>query len=152
MAYTPPTAETGAVPTSTGEQEQQKVSEALDSNVTPEPAVLREVGREQKIEYRDVDGNLLDEEQVSHLEEEGQVTFKTTYETRTRHVDADGNEIDKAEQHAPQHPDVEGQNPDTSGNAEPRSQPASAAGKGQSREDDEAGKPKPASDASEATN
>ncbi len=43
------------------------------------------------MEYRDQDGNLLNEEQVKALE--GKVEFKTRYETRTRVVDAYGNEI-----------------------------------------------------------
>nr|OQO32634.1 hypothetical protein B0A51_00012 [Rachicladosporium sp. CCFEE 5018] len=47
---------------------------------------------EQKIEYRDENGVLLDEEQVKALE--GKVSFSTRYETRTRLVDPDGNEID----------------------------------------------------------
>lgn len=50
---------------------------------------------EEKIEYRDEDGNLLDEEQVKALE--GKVSFSTRYETRTRLVDAAGNEIDGIE-------------------------------------------------------
>lgn len=47
---------------------------------------------EEKIEYRDEDGNLLDEAQVKELE--GKVSFSTRYETRTRLVDASGNEIE----------------------------------------------------------
>lgn len=46
---------------------------------------------EEKIEYRDEAGNLLDAEQVAALE--GQVSFSTRYETRTRLVDEDGREI-----------------------------------------------------------
>lgn len=46
---------------------------------------------EERIEYRDQDGNLLDEEQVKALE--GKVEFHTRYETRTKLLDADGNEI-----------------------------------------------------------
>lgn len=46
---------------------------------------------EERIEYRDDQGNLLDEEQVKALE--GKVSFSTRYETRTRLVDAQGNEI-----------------------------------------------------------
>lgn len=46
---------------------------------------------EEKIEYRDEDGNLLDEEQVKALE--GKVSFSTRYETRTRLVDEAGNEV-----------------------------------------------------------
>lgn len=46
---------------------------------------------EEKIEYRDEAGNILNEEQVKELE--GKVSFSTRYETRTRLVDANGNEI-----------------------------------------------------------
>lgn len=53
-----------------------------------EPGVIR---HEEKVEYRDEEGNLLNEEQVKELE--GKVSFKTRYETRTRIVDADGNEL-----------------------------------------------------------
>ncbi|KAG9889292.1 dolichyl-phosphate-mannose-protein mannosyltransferase 1, partial [Aureobasidium melanogenum] len=46
---------------------------------------------EEKIEYRDEAGNILNEEQVKELE--GKVSFSTRYETRTRLVDANGNEV-----------------------------------------------------------
>ncbi|EMC98526.1 glycosyltransferase family 39 protein [Baudoinia panamericana UAMH 10762] len=46
---------------------------------------------EEKIEYRDENGNLLDEAQVKALE--GKVSFSTRYETRTRLVDEMGREI-----------------------------------------------------------
>ena len=46
---------------------------------------------EEKIEYRDEDGNLLDEDQVRALE--GKISFSTRYETRTRLVDEAGNEV-----------------------------------------------------------
>ena len=77
---------------------------------------------EERVEYRDQDGNLLNDEQVKALE--GKVEFKTRYETRTRVVDAQGNEVllppgeqpVQAEQEkpeavgvAPPHPDVEGE-------------------------------------------
>ena len=48
---------------------------------------------EEKIEYRDEEGNLLNEEQVKELE--GKVSFSTRYETRTRLVDQAGNEIEE---------------------------------------------------------
>ena len=77
-------------------------------------------GTEEKIEYRDEHGNLLDEEQVKALE--GKVSFQTKYETRTRVVDDAGNELyvhvqerdaeddgaAEAAGVAPPHPDVEG--------------------------------------------
>jgi dolichyl-phosphate-mannose-protein mannosyltransferase len=84
------------------------------------PPNKRLVHTEERVEYRDQDGNLLNEEQVKALE--GKVEFKTRYETRTRVVDAQGNEIllpagaevpQEQEQPAappvaPPHPDVEG--------------------------------------------
>jgi dolichyl-phosphate-mannose-protein mannosyltransferase len=76
--------------------------------------IEREVGREEKVEYRDQDGNLLNEEQVSALS--GKVSFSTRYETRTRLVDAAGKEINSGAPEppvAPPHPDVEGSDPET---------------------------------------
>lgn len=46
---------------------------------------------EERIEYRDENGKLLDEAEVKELE--GKVSFSTRYETRTRLIDPDGNEI-----------------------------------------------------------
>lgn len=76
------------------------------------------VSREEKIEYRDQDGNLLDEAAVKALE--GKVSFKTRYETRTRLIDGSGNEIEpeqavaaEAAGVAPPHPDEEGVDPET---------------------------------------
>ena len=83
------------------------------------------VSREEKIEYRDQDGNLLDEAAVKALE--GKVSFKTRYETRTRLIDGSGNEIGEQEAHeaaadkapvAPPHPDEEGVDPETKPAAE----------------------------------
>jgi len=103
----------------------------------------RVVAREEKVEYRDENGNILNEEQVAELS--GKVSFKTRYETRTRIVDEYGNEVyegpaeegDGSEEEqqlqelsyeeyeelkakgmieelaAPPHPDVEGSNPET---------------------------------------
>lgn len=82
------------------------------------------LSREERVEYRDQDGNLLDEEQVKALE--GKVEFKTKYETRTRVVDASGNEVhmpeggwpqelgqDQEGKVAPPHPDVQGVDQET---------------------------------------
>ena len=81
-----------------------------------ETDVQRVLSREERVEYRDQDGNLLDPELVKEME--GKVEFQTRYETRTRVVDAFGNEIPepvggwpKNMQEmpvAPPHPDVEG--------------------------------------------
>lgn len=127
-----------------------------DANVTPKqepPAQQSVLGREERVEYRDQDGNLLNSEQVAALEKEGKVSFKTKYETRTRLVDAQGNEIDGQEQVAPQHPDAEGQNPDTKGarDNQANSMPAEAKVGGSDVNKENDGKPRPASDASAAT-
>ncbi|KAK4539893.1 hypothetical protein LTR36_010287 [Oleoguttula mirabilis] len=61
-------------------QPQQQQQQVVDGAVT-----------EEKIEYRDENGLLLDEEQVKALE--GKVSFSTRYETRTRLVDEAGNEV-----------------------------------------------------------
>lgn len=80
----------------------------------PIPPGQRLVKREERIEYRDQDGNILDDEQVKSLE--GKVEFKTRYETRTRVLDSNGvekevvadpDELAKSGV-APPHPDVEG--------------------------------------------
>ena len=109
------------------------------------------VSSEEKIEYRDQDGNLLDEEQVQALKAEGNAKFETKYETRTRVVDELGNEVPQ-QQLAPDHPDVQGQNPDTQGmpESEANRQPAPAQA-GSSKKNEVQGEAKPASDASEAT-
>lgn len=107
------------------------------------------VGQEERIEYRDQDGNLLNDEQVKSLMDEGKAKFETKYETKTRLVDEQGNEVQEAL--APDHPDVEGQNPDTKGVPEGQAnkKPADAqAGSSLKEKQKEA---KPASDASEAT-
>jgi dolichyl-phosphate-mannose-protein mannosyltransferase len=121
------------------------------SAVTPQAADPHVIGREERVEYRDQDGNLLDEAAVQALLAEGKASFQTKYETRTRMVDENGNEVN-ASGVAPDHPDVEGQNPSTKGLPEElgNSKPAEAnAGGSKKKEDD--GKAKPASDASEAT-
>jgi dolichyl-phosphate-mannose-protein mannosyltransferase len=94
-----------------------------DANATPQPipeAVNEQqiIGQEHKVEYRDQDGNILDEEQVKSLE--GKVEFSTRYETHTRVLDINGKPVSEAggsppEGVAPPHPDVEGNNPETAG-------------------------------------
>ncbi|KAI5846280.1 Dolichyl-phosphate-mannose-protein mannosyltransferase-domain-containing protein [Morchella snyderi] len=71
---------------------------------------------EERIEYRDQDGNLLDEEQVKALE--GKVEFHTRYETRIRLLDEFGNEISEesavpAADQGVAGPLVDGSNPET---------------------------------------
>lgn len=125
-----------------------------DANVTPRPAGEQQVlGQEERVEYRDQDGNLLNEEEVAALERDGKVTFQTRYETKTRLVDMEGNLIPNEEaekmQYAPKHPDVEGQNPETPNREDgDTGRPAtpSTGGKGEDK-----GKPRPASEGNEAT-
>ncbi|KAL2758614.1 glycosyltransferase family 39 protein [Sodiomyces alcalophilus JCM 7366] len=83
----------------------------------PEVPNQRVVAREERIEYRDQNGNLLNPEQVKALE--GKVEFKTKYETRTRVVDEDGNTVPPPPEEpqedqgvAPPQPDVDAQGVD----------------------------------------
>lgn len=132
-------------------------------NVTPQAAVQdAQLKKEEKVEYRDQDGNLLNEDEVAALE--GKVSFQTRYETRTRVVDEAGNEVDEGPAggdeggHAPPHPDVE-RLPSTGsdeGEDDGREYPATASpeddvGKERSIEKEDQGKPKPASEGLEAT-
>ncbi|KAK4153724.1 Dolichyl-phosphate-mannose-protein mannosyltransferase-domain-containing protein [Chaetomidium leptoderma] len=108
-------------------QQQQVEEEKPEVSGAPLAANQRLVRTEERVEYRDQDGNLLNDEQVKALE--GKVEFKTRYETRTRVVDAQGNEVllPASEQPPPQeqekaaaaagvappHPDAEGVNSET---------------------------------------
>jgi len=142
-----------ATPTASSAQAASPIEGEGDAVVTPEPAADQVIiGREERIEYRDQNGNLLDKAQVAELEKEGKVSFEYKYETRTRVVDAAGNELPASEAVAPEHPDVEGQNPDTKGvpESEGQSEPAEApipSIAAVNKEED--GQPKPAGDANE---
>ena len=113
---------------------------------------------DKKVEYRDQDGNLLDEEEVKSLE--GKVKFETRYETSTRLLDVHGNEIadDALPSGAPPHPDTE-RHPETSKDSpedDGRSAPFSASPeadliKEKYVEQADKNKPRPASDAKQAT-
>lgn len=137
--------------------------EGVAEHVTPQAAVENaQIKKEEKIEYRDQDGNLLNEEQVEALK--GKVSFNTKYETRTRVVDEHGNEVDEGPAggaeggFAPPHPDVE-RLPSTGkdGNDDDgREYPATASpeediGKERSVEKGDKGKPKPGSEGNQAT-
>ena len=129
----------------------------LAENVTPQPAVEEaSVRREEKVEYRDQDGNLLNEEEVAALA--GKVDFQTRYETRTRMIDADGNEIsDNFAGTAPPHPadrepETAANNPENDGRELPATaSPEDDLAKEKSAQKNDGGKPKPASEGSEAT-
>lgn len=104
-------------------QQEKVISEQAGVSAPPQepPPNLPIVSKEERIEYRDENGRILDEDEVSALA--GKVSFKTRYETRTRVVNAEGEEIYEGlvEAHegaeeagvAPPHPDVEGRNPET---------------------------------------
>ncbi|KAK5069940.1 Dolichyl-phosphate-mannose--protein mannosyltransferase 1 [Lithohypha guttulata] len=114
------------------------------------PNQQKVLGREERVEYRDQDGNLLDDAQVSALLAEGKASFSTKYETETKVVDEHGNIIPESAV-APEHPDAEGANPDTKGNVKPGTEvPRAEVSLDDSREE-QLRMAKPASDASEAT-
>jgi dolichyl-phosphate-mannose-protein mannosyltransferase len=104
-------------------QNEAVVSEQAAVSPPPQgiPKDLPVVSKEERIEYRDENGRVLDDEEVAALA--GKVSFKTRYETRTRIVDGQGNEIyeglvdahgaEEQQGVAPPHPDVEGRNPET---------------------------------------
>lgn len=125
------------------QQQQQPIEVPHEEVISEQPAVsappqgvpqdLPVLSKEERIEYRDENGRILDEEEVAALA--GKVSFKTRYETRTRIVDGQGNEIYEglvdahgAEEQAgvaPPHPDVEGRNPETQQDSE-AAQPSDA--------------------------
>lgn len=122
----------------------------------PIPPGQRLVKREERVEYRDQDGNILDPEQVKELE--GKVEFKTRYETRTRMLNDAGEEVEDSVDEetpakagvAPPHPDVEGVDSPTAQNKVDESVPPakeSVEGDHEAR----AKQPKPASEKNEAS-
>ncbi|KAI1212788.1 glycosyltransferase family 39 protein [Annulohypoxylon truncatum] len=120
-----------------------------------EPQGQKFIGREERVEYRDQNGNLLNEEQVKALE--GKVEFKTKYETRTRVVDANGNEVEVPVEElaaagvAPPHPDVEGANQETKKSVQDDPIPKEASSSKDGEKEAEQAVPKPASEGNEAT-
>lgn len=150
----------GDSPVNVGQGKDAIISEAPQMvQQIPLPPGQSIVSREEKVEYRDQDGNLLDPEQVKSLE--GKVSFQTRYETRTRLIDAAGNEIKQPDEVpvAPPHPDVDNVDRDTFGVQEPiaKSSPAVQRDvtadelKEESIEKKKTGSAKPASDGNEAT-
>ena len=161
----PPPSQPAAPPV---QQEQKKDEGQIVSDkpkVSAAPVQdLPVVSKEERIEYRDEHGNLLDEAAVKALE--GKVSFKTRYETRTRVIDAQGNEVYDAlvDQHevdgpgvAPPHPDVEGRNPETGDLKEAEASeapPTVAVEEDEVKEksvEEKKDTPRPASEAQEAT-
>ncbi|KAI0017903.1 dolichyl-phosphate-mannose-protein mannosyltransferase 1 [Xylariomycetidae sp. FL0641] len=121
-----------------------------------EPQGQQVVGREERVEYRDQNGNILNEEQVKALE--GKVEFKTRYETKTRVVDANGNEVlmpaveeEQGAGVAPPHPDVEGANQETKKLVKDDPIPKEASSSKEGEKEAEHSVPKPASEGNAAT-
>ena len=153
----PSTSSTSTISTSNSLEDYKKAESKASEVVTPPQVASSDGAIQEKAEYRDQDGNLLDEEQIKALE--GKVSFSTRYETKTRILDALGNEVaDEASSIAPPHPDVE-RVPGTKGSlpdSDARVSPASASPEGDLRrerslDDIDAGRPRPASEAKEAT-
>ncbi|PVI02318.1 glycosyltransferase family 39 protein [Periconia macrospinosa] len=137
---------------------------AVSAPPANDPKDLPVVSKEERVEFRDENGRVLDPEEVEALQ--GQVSFKTRYETRTRIIDGEGNEIvdSLVEAHevdgngvAPPHPDVQGRNPETKGqdDAEASDSPPTVDAKEDKQKEQsiekEAKEPKPASEANAAT-
>lgn len=134
---------------------------AASANATSVPSVpsieTKIVAQEEKIEFRDQDGNILNEEQVAALE--GKVDFETKYETKTRVVDEKGSEVPVPEGGwdgkiggagvAPPHPDVEGVDEKTVAKDSSAAKEAAASRDGE--KEAEGSKAKPASEGKEAT-
>ncbi|KAJ6178439.1 hypothetical protein N7519_008900 [Penicillium mononematosum] len=111
-------------------------------------------GSMARVEYRDQNGQVLDENLVASLRAEGKVKFETRYEPGQPLQNA--HEVPVVDgQLAPPHPDVQGQNPETGSAPEdsvPPESPASVAdGNERSVEQSSSMEAKPASEGNEAT-
>ena len=130
-----------------------KAKEAVTPKESPLAEQVGKVVREEKVEYRDQNGNLLNEAQVKELE--GKVSFSTRHETRTQVLDAEGRVIYKGEGVAPPHPDAEPGTkgiPDKEGrDSPPKVPPGADVEKEKSIEKSDSGEAKPASEAKAAT-
>jgi dolichyl-phosphate-mannose-protein mannosyltransferase len=154
-AQAPPAPEQVNPPEQANQQAVEDQSEQ-EPNVTPEAKYPHLHGSKARVEFRDQHGNVLDEDLVASLQNEGKVSFETRYETRTRL--SKGHEVDIVDGQVPPpvppHPDVEGQNPETVGEQEKQHAddiPASVAGGERSAEKADIPEAKPASEGNEAT-
>lgn len=121
------------------------------------PVEQKIIHKEEQIEYRDQDGNLLNDEQVAALE--GKVEFQTKYETKTRVVDEFGNEVQNPDEAiagvAPPHPDVEGVDQQTVKKADEKveqvKEQENVAASKDGEKEQQVKEPKPASESNDAT-
>lgn len=149
-----------------GKEEEERVKEGIpqegvpeaeenpSASVTPEAQPsLR--GKKARVEFRDQNGNVLDESLVAQLQQQGKVSIESRFEYRSRL--ANGHEVDIVDgKVAPPHPDVEGQNPETVGHeeqwpVEDVPAPAAAGDKSSAGQESSSPQPEPASEGYEAT-
>ncbi|KAJ5472537.1 hypothetical protein N7530_006538 [Penicillium desertorum] len=129
-------------------------SEAIQESDPAAVTAPKIAGSMARVEYRDQNGKVLDENLVASLRAEGKVKFETRYEPGQPLQNAHDVPIVDG-QLAPPHPDVQGQNPETGSAPEdsvPPESPASVAdGNERSVEQSSSMKAKPASEGNEAT-
>lgn len=138
-------------------QEPAPANEAVGAAEASDPAAVtapKIQGSMARVEYRDQNGKVLDQELVASLRAEGKVKFETRYEPG--HKMENAHEVPIVDgQLAPPHPDVQGQNPETGSAPEdsvPPESPASVAeGNERSVEKPSSMEAKPASEGNEAT-
>ncbi|CAK3793415.1 glycosyltransferase family 39 [Lecanosticta acicola] len=128
-------------------------------NIDPLHSPAGQIPVQEKVEYRDEEGNILNDEQVAALQ--GKVSFSTRYETRTRLVDQMGNEVDDGslpgEDEGAAKPD--GVDPATAGRDVGEGEPSTAPAANEAGEDvkkeqsirDAKATPEPESEAAKAT-
>lgn len=121
----------GAIPTTPAVQaagappvkaQEPEVPQEQDQAAVTEPKLSGSVAR---VEYRDQNGNVLDDSLVSSLRAEGKVKFETRYESKRLENAQEIPIVDG--QLAPPHPDVQGQNPETGSKLEDSIAPESPA-------------------------
>ena len=130
-----------------------KADEKAREAVSPLVAQPQKIVYDDKVEYRDAEGNAINEAQAKELE--AKASFTTKYETKTRILDADGHVIMVDGSGVAPPPNVD---PGTKGIPEkdardspPSVSPESDIKNERSIEKEDAGKPKPGSEANEAT-
>lgn len=147
---TTPAVQAAAPPANKAQDPVNPAQDQEQEAAVTEPKLSGSVAR---VEYRDQNGNILDESLVSSLRSEGKVKFETRYESKRLENAQEIPIVDG--QLAPPHPDVEGQNPETGSNAEdsiaPESPASVAGGNERSVEKPIEPIPSPASEGNEAT-
>lgn len=136
------------------QEQQQQQADAAEEQEQAAVTSPKLAGTMARVEYRDQNGNILDENLVASLRADGKVKFETRWEPNSRLENAHEIPIVDGQlaPQAPPHPDVEGQNPETNGEPVPPESPASVVeGNERSAEVDSSPEAKPASELYEAT-